>query len=159
MFSSKYGNWFLQGTGRRSCISLYGRENGCLNDNPKTLSQEFIDRLQNRNNIQEGWMLVCWVWTALVSAVRKKPFLVCLIHFSCSVITDLWRIGVLKWQTGDKWLCMSRVRNEGKHKEWHFSGKCDYTDWANPFILPWTVNLMKWKDVMNSDLNFDDCEV
>ncbi|KAG7223946.1 hypothetical protein INR49_015202 [Caranx melampygus] len=35
-------------------LRAYRRENGCLNDKPKTLSQEFIDRLQNRNNIQKG---------------------------------------------------------------------------------------------------------
>lgn len=45
--SSKSGNWFLQGTGESSREPSW--ENGCLNDRPKTLSQEFIEKGCCRN--------------------------------------------------------------------------------------------------------------
>lgn len=63
--SSKEGNWFLQG---RDLVSL-SWENGCLNDRPKTLSQEFIERL-----LQKCWVLLSelvlrlylwWMWSLL----------------------------------------------------------------------------------------------
>lgn len=42
---------------------------------------------------------------------------------------------------------MNRVRIEEQHREWHFSGKCYYTHWANPFSFPWNSQLnenMSW---------------